>query len=341
MNILKNNIITLFLVLPVCYPCAAFAIDFFTDKNVIWQGSLNEYFKYADQDTSSLGRNDHPVVLDAKEISAITGLLRIRENDSQAATTAYEPVFTVQQTAMLGEHLAKGLSSAKSDQDIIFAMEKSVDRFVGMTPNRYFVAGRVFYKDNKLNIIIGEYDLPRDDGYEAAYDPTHTGIVRYHFDQGKRLKNSGFDKTIVGVEGVGNKQLNDAQRSDWLVIDVNAASKAYSQMITARKQEELAEKRKELEEVLGAEEAGPREAEQEALRQRLERLEQEVQSQQPGTGPASAGKPATTTVAPAAQAPAETSLEAQLRVLKRLLEQGLITEEIYTRRVDALLDENF
>jgi hypothetical protein len=275
------------------------------------------------------------------------GSLRIRGADGQAAATAPEPVFTGQQTTLLGQYLAKGLSGAKPDQDIIFAMEKSVDRFVGMTPNRYFVAGRVFYKDNKLNLIIGEYDLPRDEGYEAAYDPTHTGIVRYHFDQGRRLKNSGFRDTIVGVEGVGNKQFNDTQRSDWLVIDMNVAAHAYEQEIKARRKEELAEKRKELAEVLGNEKAGPvqaeQQAEQEALRRRLERLEQEVQSQrsqQPGTGPASAGKPATMTVAPAVQAPAETPLDDQLRVLKRLLDQGLITEDIYTRRVEALLDKS-
>ena len=344
MNILKNHIIVLILMLPVFYPCSVPAIDFFTDKDVIWQASNNEYFKYTDQDTTSLGKNDHPVELEAKEISAILGSLKIREEDNNAAEKEFKAVFSTQQTNMLSQYLAKGLRSAKPNQDIIFAMEKSVDRYFGLKPNRFFVAGRVFYKDNKLNIIIGDYDRLRNDAYESAYDPTHTGIVRYHFDHGKRLKNSRFTQTIISIDGVENKQLNNTRRSDWLVIDVNVALKAYDQMIRTRKNEEMAEKRKELREVLGSEETGHDEDEHEALRRKVEQLEQELQSgrsQQAETGTTNAGKPATTTAAPATgHAPAETSLEQRLKVLKSLLDQGLVSEEIYNAKVKELLDEN-
>ena len=150
--------------------------------------------------------------------------------------------------------IIKGLKKAKPRQDIIFAMERSVPRSPVLKPNRYFVAGRVFYKDNRLNIIIGDYDRPRLDGYELAYDPTNMGIVRYNFDHGNRSKASKFNNTIIGVTGVENKTWKNTRRSDWLVIDVNAAAKAYDHLTEMRKEEELAKKRQELREVLGSEE---------------------------------------------------------------------------------------
>ena len=351
MNTLKNRLILLLLILPVFCACSVPAAGFFTDKkDIIWKSSrseflsLNEFFKYADQDTHKFGKNDHPVELDAKEISDILGSLKIRKKANHAAEKEFKPVFTAQQINLLSQYLVKGLSSAKPDHDVIFAMVKSVDRGFGLEPNQYFVAGRVFYKDNIFNIIIGDYERPRLRGYESAYDPTSMGIVQYDFDYGRRLRHSRFKKTISSIDGVENKQLNNTRRRDWLVIDVAVASKAYAEMITTRKKEELAEKRKELKEVLSSEEELDRdEKEQEALRRKLEQLEQEVQSERPQqaeTGPAGAGKPATTTAAPTEQAPAETSLEQRLKVLKRLLDQGLVSEDIYNAKVKELLDEN-
>ena len=351
MNILKNYIFALLLILPAVYPCSVPAAGFFTDnKEIIWKSSrseflsLNEFFKYADQDTHKFGKNDHPVELDAKEISDILGSLKIRKKDNGAGEKEFEPVFTAQQIKLLSQYLVKGLSRAKPDHDVIFAMEKSIDRGFGLEPNQYFVAGRVFYKDNKLNIIIGDYERPRLRGYELPYDPTRMGIVQYDFDYGRRLRHSSFRKTISSVDGVENKQVNNTRRRDWLVIDVDAASKAYAEMIKTRKKEELAEKRKELREVLSSEEEiDQAEKEQEALRRQVEQLEQEVQSERPPppeTAPAGATKLAPKPAVPAEPAAEETSLEERLKVLKRLLDQGLITEDIYNRKVEALLDES-
>jgi len=349
MNSLKSRIIALILVLPAFHACSVPATGFFGEKDkkdVIWEAGTNQYFKYADIDTSRFGENQHPVDLDANRLHAIIGSLKIRKLDKHTAEDKFEAVFTAQQVDLLSEYLVKGLSDAKPDQDIIFAMQKTVERFFGLEPEQFFVAGRVFYKNDRLNIIIGDYNRPRLSGYEAAYDPTHMGIVRYDFDFGKRKKPSGFDKTIVSLNGVENKEFDDARRRDWLVIDVDVAWIAYEQMMQARKNEEIAKKRKELKEVLATEEEDIEQAEKEqkTLRQQVEQLEQEVQAERPPSPaivPATAGKPATTKAAPAiAETPAETSLEERLRVLKRLLDQGLITEDIYNRKVEALLDES-
>ncbi|MGI9284968.1 MAG: SHOCT domain-containing protein [Pseudomonadales bacterium] len=252
---MKNQFVALFFTLLIFSPGSVFAASIFKNGDVIWEAGNNVFFKYAGQDKASFGNNDHPVKLNAKELSAVLGLLKVQEEDHRVSEQELEPAFSVQQTNMLGRYLAQGLGNAKPNQDIIFAMEKSGSRLRGLTTDQYFVAGRAFYKDNKLNVIIGDYDRLRDEGYEAAYDPTHVGIVRYNFDHGSRSKSSnGFKKTIVKTIGVENKRLKNAQRHNWLMIDMNVALEADADKTAMREKEEKVKKRKELEEILGSEE---------------------------------------------------------------------------------------
>jgi hypothetical protein len=253
MNNSKKNFIALFFIFQICSP--AFAMGFFTDNNIIWQAGANEFIKYIDQDTSSPGKNDHPVVLQAKEINTILVSIKFheQEKDKLATEDKFKSVFTDQQASLLGRYLEQGLKEAKPHQDIIFVLEKSVKRLTLLKPARYFVAGRVFYKDNKLNIIIGDYDLLRNEAFEAVSDPTGTGHIHYSFDYGNRSKPSSFKKTIASINGIENKQQNNTRRGDWLVIDVSVASKAIEHMTSMRKQEEMENRRKEIVEVLGSE----------------------------------------------------------------------------------------
>ncbi len=254
MNIMKKSIAALVFACLLVSACSAFADSLFKSGNVIWEAGNNIYFKYAEQDKTGFGKNDHPVKLTAAELNAVLGSLNIRDNDQRVAEEKLLPVFSAKQAKLLGQYLAIGLENAKPDQDIVFALEKSNGRLLGLKSDQLFVAGRVFYKEDKLNVIVGDYDRPRDQGYEAAYDPTNVGIVRYHFDHGSRAKSSrGFKKAIVKVDGVEHKKLEDTQRNNWLVIDVKAALAADAQNVTIRKREETAKKREEIRKILGSE----------------------------------------------------------------------------------------
>lgn len=303
MNKLKIHFfIALFFVFQLFIP--AFAMGSFTDNDIIWQAGANELIKYIDQDTPSLGKNDHPVVLQAKEINSILQSINYHKKSKDNVDTDKDlkAVFTDQQANLLGQYLEQGLKDAKPYQDIIFVMEKSVKRFTLLKPARYFVAGRVFYKDNKLNIIIGDYDLLRNEAYEAVNDPTGVGHIHYSFDYGQRSKPSGFKNVIIHIDGVENKQLNNTLRSDWLVIDVNVASKAIEHMATLRKKDEMENKRKELLEVLDSEVAIPVDA---------------------------SNRPDNVTH----------SLEERLTELKQLRNKDLITDEEYAQKRKQILDD--
>ena len=105
------------------------------------------------------------VNLDLKKVKLLESL-KILENGGAASDSDKEKqlIFTEKQIELLSKFLVKGLIQAKANQDIIFALEKTYSRLLGLKTDRLFVAGRVFYKDDKLNIIIGDYDRARDEG---------------------------------------------------------------------------------------------------------------------------------------------------------------------------------
>jgi len=300
----NNKIIILYLTLLIPLPGSVLATNFLEDEDVIWEAGKNVFIKYAEQDKSNFGKNDHPVVLKVEEISKALGFLKILEKNRAASDKELKSVFTVEQIDILSQNLAKGLAKAKPNQDINFALEKSFSKFFGLRSNRLFVAGRAFYKDEKLNIIIGDYDRTAEAGFEAAYDPTHMGIVAYHFDHGRRTKSSkGFKKPIIAVQGIENKQLKKTRRTDWIVIDLKLVSEASDLRARIHKTEEQARKRKELKELLGSEEASP-------------------------SHPAAA-VPATAT----------RSFEERLTTLNQLRDKGLISDEEYAMKRKQILED--
>ncbi|MFK8069047.1 MAG: hypothetical protein AB8D52_12455 [Gammaproteobacteria bacterium] len=252
----NNKKFTLVLTFILFFPFATFSIDLFDfgdeDEGVFWKVGTNVYLKHAEQDDASFGKNDHPVELNEEDISKALSLLEITEDKRFGKSEETGPVFSLLQINVLSKNLARGLTKARADQDILFALKKDVDRFLGMKKQQVFVAGRVFYKDGRLNIIIGDYDRARQEGYEAVNDPTHMGIVKYHFNHGWRSKVSKKFRVITAqVDGVETKQINGKLRKEWFVIDLALASKAADMLAKDQKKKELEGKREELRAIFG------------------------------------------------------------------------------------------
>ncbi len=201
------------------------------DPQLIWRSGANLYFKYAEQDSSDNGDNDHPVSLKPAEITAVLDAVRIWDKKFFRDEEA-ELLFSPRQSLLLGEQLAKGLEQAGPRQDIVFTLSKTNRGLLGLS-DRAFVCGRVFYQQDRLNIIIGEHDRARNEAFEAAYDPSGQGRVPYSFYHGSRSSPSSFKQKLVRITGVENKQTDELRR-DWLVIDLDAAKQA----LLAEKQQE-------------------------------------------------------------------------------------------------------
>jgi len=313
MKLFKYQIFTLFLTL--LFSSTTFAVSFFgDDEDVIWQSGLNRYFKYVKQDRSTAGKNDHPVKLDAIDITTALKALEFEEK-SFLRGEEIKLVFSIPQMLLLGKQLAKGLKNAKPGQDIIFVMEGGQSKLI-LLSEKTFVAGRVFYKDGKLNIILGEYDLVRNDAVENLLDKSGRGNISYIFNHGKRSRESKkFDGRLEDAPGIENKKLGKKFRKDWFVIDVELASKAYLAQLKESKNPSSFkdDKRVQVEAAKLARERRQMRAEMARMRKEMKELSSDPVSNK--------------------------SPEQRITTLEQLREKELITQEEYESRRQEILND--
>lgn len=316
MNTIKRQIISLIISTSLFSPALVFAAN-----NLIWKAGANEFVKLANQDKPGGGENNHPAQLEAEKISTVLSLLKTQAG-SNGGSGGEELVFSDQQASALGQYIAQGLTVARADQDIIFAMEKTVNPALSLLKSdRYFVAGRVFYKDSKLNILIGDHNRPRDWGYETVVDPTHVGVVHYNFNYGHRTRPSkSFTSAIVELNGVENKQLNGTMRADWLVIDIGTSIEAYARETSNLKRKEMAKKRKEIQEILAS-------GDEESVVEKDAVIQDDANVEGVDQAPSIIKDAATR------------SMEDRFTILKGLKDKGLITDEEYATKRKQLLNE--
>ena len=314
-NLKKQSItfiLTVFLILS--FSCSAMDL-FGNDEEVIWRVSLNQYIKYAEQDSRKLGKNEHPIDLDEKQIGYSLKALEYEDDGLLSFSETIKPVFTSRQIKVLSENLVKGLRNASPEQDIIFVLEKAESKMLGLKEKTY-LAGRAFYKNNKLNIIMGEYEFFRSEAFESTYDPGGQQAVPYSFNFGKRTKKSkSFEGKKFNAIGVNFNQLKGEQRSDWLLIDIGIASRAYIDGENKRNNPVTAADKK-----LEAEAAKLAKQRRE-MRAEMARMRKEVQD-------------ATSNKSSNAK-----SIEKRIETLDQLLSKKLITQEEYdTKRQEILSD---
>ncbi len=227
-KIFKNHVVNVFSIILLCASSTVSSDALFgddNDKDMIWQSGLNFYFKYVPQDETDYGVNDHPINLVEKEISTALEALKIEEK-SLLTADEIRTVFTIQQLKLLGVNLAKGLRNAKPEQDIIFVMQKA-SRKLGFLNDRSYLAGRAFFKDGKLNLIIGDYELPANDAFESVYDPSGKRNIPYAFSFGYRSNSAAkFRKDVIKNDGVINMIAGGELRQDWFIIDIKVAAAA-------------------------------------------------------------------------------------------------------------------
>ena len=312
-KLFKTQIFTLFFIL-LFSSNATFAVSFFgDDEDVIWKSGLNRYFKYVKQDRSTAGTNDHPVKLDAMDISTALKALQFGEK-SFLRGEEIRYVFSIPQITLLGKQLAKGLKNAKPGQDIIFVMEGGQSKLIFLS-EKTFIAGRVFYKDAKLNIILGEYDLARNDAFESYYDPSGNRAIPYTFNHGKRSKESKrFDGRLEAAPGIENKKLGKKFRKDWFVIDVELASKGYLAQLNESKNPSIRQdKRLQLEAAKLARERRQMRTEMARMRKEMKELSSDTVSNK--------------------------SPEQRFATLEQLRKKELITQEEYDARRQEILND--
>ena len=273
---------------------------------VLWKSGKNLYIKLEDQEGSAAKPNDQPVTLDAKKLVNALNALRIRGNYAKAEEM--KTLFSIQQVQILGQYLAKGLQQARPDQDIVFALIKRHRGLLSIETVDY-VAGRAFYVDGKLNIIIGDYNRPADRFKERTTQSMGGGEVQYFFDNGSRGSKSGFKKSVITGDGISTHD----DRKDWLLVDVDTASRSYVAM---------QEQKSKQEDKTAETEAARLEAARLAQERREMKLEMARMRKQMKEGSA-----------------APKTVEERLQTLEDLKKKGLISEEEYKSKRQQILKD--
>jgi len=232
MNSLKKIVITnLVIFLSVFYIHSESHAD-----EVLWKSGLNFHIKIVKQDKSSGAPipNQHPVTLNAKQIINALNLFKIWTKkfleDDEIRT-----VFSIQQSRLLGQYLSEGFRKANTGEDIVFALSRLESGFLGIK-KRVYMGGRAFYLNNRLNIIIGDFDKPGDKFLERVYASSGADEPRYYLAHGRRAKASKFDESIIVIEGIDVYKAGPKVRHDWFVINIEKASTTYLAQKSGNKQ---------------------------------------------------------------------------------------------------------
>ena len=302
MNLYKTTLLqSLFLVLGLIAALPQAQAD-----NVLWQSGRNLYIKLVDQEGKATKPNDQPVTLDAGKV--VNALKAFQIRGDYAKGDKVSPVFSLQQAQVLGQYLAKGLQQARPDQDIVFALAQRHRGFLSIETVDY-MAGRAFYVDGKLNIIIGDYDRPADRFKERTTQSMGGGEVQYYFDNGGRGASSGFKKSVI----IGNGISTHENRKDWFLVDVDEASSTY---LAQQKEQAKAEDNTADTEAARLE-AARLAQERREMKLEMARLRKEMKE---GTA-------------------APKTVEERLQTLEDLKKKGLITDDEYKRKRQEILKD--
>ena len=301
-------------------PMAAHAFDLIPDfferdqvNATIWE--LKEQYVRLVRIEKRATPNEHPVALETIEVEQALSSLQLWVAGGILRDEEAVAVYPRKQAAQIARYVTEALVKAAPDEDVTFNLRSYADVMLSLAKGREWTTGRIFYREGKLNLIIGEYRKRLDKGkknVEASF-----GILDdfrdVHFQMGSRKSKGKMPGRIVTTEGVELHQ-NGKIRPDWVVLDIEKAALAFreSQIPAAVRTEGLKAKAT----------AARLTLERREMRQEMARMRKEIKEMQNTSGAVSLQ-----------------AVEDRLEKLQRLLAKGLITDDDFNRRKEEILKE--
>ena len=272
----------------------------------MWQAG-QQYVRLEAREASAQGPHDHPVELRAGDLVALLQALQARQARGILRFASKEPVplFTTQMAGLLAGKLAEGLAAASPEQELTFIV---VGLYRGklLAGDQRAVGGRVFYRQGRLHLILGDvlrslYYGPERDirGFETEVDRRMYPLYAGSRD---RAGSKGWE-LLIG-EGMA---LHDDGRRDWVEIDLPVVMGI------------LRQQQAEEEPAIGADVPA---ADAASLREQMRRQRVELARKRKRMG----------------EANQVGTVEERLKILESLRDQGLVTEEEYRVKREAILD---
>jgi hypothetical protein len=276
----------------------------------IWK-SLDDFVVLAPQDAlagDAVPRNDQPVVIEPANLAAALAKLRVHEGKGIQEAI---PVFGGDAARRLSGPLSTALERAAVDQDVLFAIEISQKAaLLGSKP--VSVAGRAFYQNQRLQLIIGELHVstvpPEYKNYPIGYPKPDRRLHPHQTGERSKEAHYEFAASFETSDDVSLFVLHDGKvRADWLVLNVGALA------------------------------AGNRPAAAPATASMG--TSQNAATPSAGAAKSSDGTSPSSGSASPSSGSATPSIEERLLRLERLHEQNLITDEEYQRKRNEILDQ--
>jgi hypothetical protein len=157
------------------------------------------------QDISSAGPsqlNGHPLDLTLDRLTAILESIDMRATDGEKP----EPLFTRSAVETLAPYLLQGLQQASPAEDVTFAVVGLYNALYGLAKSPKVTTGRVFYKEGRLNIIVGLVQQEVKDRDDRRLVP---------FTPGSRLKAGEGEWNLLQHPGQHGFSLI---RKDWVAF---------------------------------------------------------------------------------------------------------------------------
>lgn len=319
------------------------------DSDTFYQTGPYRYLKFAPQDSSETGLNDHPVEIDGDLLARVLRKVVVPKSGGFFGDeTDYTQFFADSQARQLGTQLAAGLRQARPDQDILFALEAKRNKAF-VFEERSVMAGRAFYRNGQLNLIIGEPSRYINKEFQRVYDASEsTSLLR--FNHGSRRRSSGKVKQVMAeMVGVSYKNIGGRVRNDWFVIEPEIAIAAML------REEQLRNQQVAVPAGVGGpggvspvapaaaapEDPASRQARLEAARMKRDQRELKVEMARMRKQMQEIGQDESPVPAPTAAG--STSLvqgvEQRLTTLQSLREKGLITDEEFEAKRQAIIED--
>ncbi len=276
--------------------------------------------------------NDHPAAFEAEQLQALLLSLRIRSQDEGVVTLS-----SPERLRAVSAGLSEALARAQPNQDVFVAFFRSKSGPLFLSSQRLVTSARVFFEDDKLNLVFDELD----NVYSSFRDPQTNPL-----EPGSRTDATDVDGQRLVERGSWTWR---GDRRDWVQLKATkaaiAAARANMPATTS----------------LGADRGaqslqyGPAASEGDGPdRQTAPAPMSEDTATMPAAPPASSPArvademPAAAPVPAAAEEAAESMdsgndawqrLETRLQSLKKLRDQGLISDQDYEDKKDELLED--
>lgn len=274
-------------------------------EEVIWEKNQNVLIKLVDIENAAYA---HPTKVSLEAIQAFLlqiSIVDLKDNDAEA-------LFTEQQVKILSENLPVALAKASQKQAVVFSLSQKKSSLSGLFKREVFTAGAIFIEQDTLNLSLGDVHKERERGFESVYDPTNLGLVKYDFDYGltgtTSLNKGSEIKFTSDLEGVSNTHTNQVS----LALSSMPAlmQRTLQQTTTRANNNNTGLTRLEVEQIVEE-----HNAKEEAVSHIQEDNLNKVQGVQ--------GK----------------SIEERFKLLEKLKQQGLISDQEYSAKRNQLLDE--